>query len=148
MPTKQRVPFLVLKKGICKHNDAEKIRRSADKNISNLLNKICDDWGIPQIEWKWVNQPRGKYYGQYTCTVIRGKKFHEIALNSSCTFYNVGDSTTPIFKRQKLVETILHEMAHYIDVIMHGHSGHGLRFQEIFKTLSTPNYQEKLQEVE
>lgn len=148
MPTKQRVPFLVLKKGICKHNDAERIKRASGKNIGNLLDLICDDWMIPHISWKWVNQPCGKYYGQYEVRTFRGVTTHLIILNSAVTFFNVWDSTTPIFKRERLMETIIHEMAHYIDVMMNGYSSHGPKFQEIFRTLLAANYQNKLEEVE
>jgi hypothetical protein len=141
---KQHVPHMCLKRGICKHSDSERIRHNSGKNLSLLLNAVCDDWCVPHIPFSWCRV--SSFYGQFTVTRINGEAFYEIRISS--TAYAAEDSRTPFFKRTQLVETILHELAHYIDVLMRGTSDHSASFNEILQTLRTVNYTAKLVEVE
>lgn len=145
-------PHMCLKKGICKHNDSERVRRNSPKNLANLIKAVCDDWEILVIPTQFVNRASANYYGQYTQTFLKArwgsKNVHHSIVINSCAFYEVGDSRTPFFQRKQLITTILHELAHYIQVLMHGRTDHSSEFNTIYEALQATNYPAKLTEVE
>jgi hypothetical protein len=145
-------PHMCLKKGICKHSDAERVRRNSPKNLQNLIKAVCDDWEIPVIPTTFISRPSADYYGMYTQTFLKPckgikKSFHNIVINS-VAFYEVVDSRTPFFQRKQLISTILHELSHYIQVLMCGYTDHSSEFYTIYETLVANNYTNKLVEVE
>jgi hypothetical protein len=139
--------LLVFKKGVCVHSDGERIRRAARLNLQNLIEVVCTDWDIPIVKTTFVNRPRADYLGQYTCTMVKGVIIDHLIEINSIAFWSCDSVTTSFFERSKLILTILHELAHYIEVLMYGRTGHSSRFADILDALVANNYPEKLTEV-
>jgi len=137
-------PHMCLKPGICKKSDSERIRRNAGKNLRLLVDTVCADWCVPHIPFSWCNV--SSFYGQFVITRIAGKVFYEMHI-SSTAYCAPADSRTPFFKRAQLVETILHELAHYIETVMYGSTSHNHRFVEMLNTLRAANYPAQITEI-
>lgn len=140
-------PLLVFKKGVCKHSDAERVRRNSGENLRQLIKLVCDDWNIPVLPSRFVSKWSADYYGQFIVQSFCGEKSYRIEINSPA-FYKVEDSTTPFVQREQLISTIIHELAHYIDYVYNGFSSHGKEFWDIYHSLMLVGYEKQIVEID
>ena len=138
-------PLLVFKKGICKFSDSEAIRRNSLEDLTKFIKTVCTDWGVPEIEATFVNRPRANYWGTFYSSRNRysGIITYWIETNS-IAYFDVKDSCTPFCEREQLVDTILHELAHYIDTLLNGSTSHGRAFYDVFNALKAVGYEQNL----
>jgi len=136
-------PLLVFKKGICKFSDSEAIRRNSSADLENFIKKVCEDWGVPELHATFVNRPRAGYWGTFCASRSRAGVTYWIEINS-IAYFDTKDSCTPFYEREQLVDTILHELAHYIDTLLNGCTSHGRAFYDVFNALKSVGYEKTL----
>ena len=94
------------------------------KDARAVLDLVCGHFGIPVPSLKFTYRNNIRRRGGY-CVTIRRRRDEEISKAYKITISKSGENAA----------TLLHEIAHHVDNLVHGKWGHGQTFAACFKQI-------------